>query len=206
MKKNIFKIALFALFLGGAGTLISSCSGSSSTTEKEIEDLLNAEESTQKIHSDSLACDIELPSSMISTTSLDQGVPFQYMNGTDEIYIIGNREPSEDAELGLRIMSKFDDKADLKTNYLNYTLDLMKENETTLTNISKPKDLKTKNVKGTLVSVEGSRVGIPAPIAYWIATFEHKKNVYKFIFWTLASKKSEVEEKAVKALSSLKFD
>lgn len=182
-----------------------SCSGSN-TSDKEIEDLLNAEESVQKIHSDSLACDIELPSSMISTTSLDQGVPFQYMNGTEEIYVIGNREPSEDAELGLRIMSKFDDKADLKTNYLNYTLDLMKENETTLTNVSKPKELKTKNVKGTLVSVEGSRVGIPAPIAYWIATFEHKKNVYKFIFWTLASKKAEVEEKAVKTLSSLKFD
>ncbi len=205
MKKTFFKVALFAGLLVGSTTLFYSCSGSTSTSS-EINELIDAEESVQKIHSDSLAVDVELPSSMISTTSLDAGVPFQYMNGTEEIYMIGNKEPSKEAEDALRYMAKFDDKKDLSTNYLNYTLDLMKENETTLTNVSAAKVLKAKNAKGTLVSVEGSRVGIPAPIAYWIATFDHKGNVYKFIFWTLASQKKDVEEKAVKALSSLKFD
>jgi len=206
MKKNMFKVVLFAGLVAGTTTLFYSCSGSGDAKNKELEELLTPEVSYQKVHSDSLGIDVEIPSSMIATTSLDAGVPFQYMNGTEEIYIIGNREPSEDAELGLRIMSKYDDKKDLKENYLNYTLDLMKENETTLTNVSKPKAFKTKNVKGTLVSVEGSRVGIPAPIAYWIATFEHEKNVYKFIFWTLASQKKDVEEKAIKSLGSLKFN
>jgi hypothetical protein len=203
MKKNIFKVGLFALLLAGSTTLFYSCSGSAN---KDLGELLEPEETFQDVHSDSLGIDAQLPSSMIPTTSLDAGVPFQYMNGTDEIYIIGNREPSDEAELGLRNMSKYDDKKDLKENYLNYTLDLMKENETTLTNVSSPKAIKTKNVKGTMVSVEGSRTGIPAPIAYWIATFDHKGNVYKFIFWTLASQKKDVEEKAVKTLSSLKFD
>jgi len=203
MKKNIFKVGLFAVLLAGSTTLFYSCGGSSS---KDLGELLEPEETFQDIHSDSLGIDVQLPSSMIATTSLDAGVPFQYMNGTDEIYIIGNREPSDEAELGLRIMSKYDDKKNLQENYLNYTLDLMKENETTLTNVSSPKTLKTKNAKGTLVSVEGSRVGIPAPIAYWIATFDHKGSVYKFIFWTLASQKKDVEEKAVKTLSSLKFE
>ncbi len=159
----------------------------------------------QKISSKELKITIELPSTMVETDELDSGVPFQYMDATKELYIIGNSEPAEEAKTALKEMEIYDENSSLTENYLDFTISLMEDNGTTLTNQSDIKEISAKNVKGKFMSVDGNVPGIDYEISYWLAAFEYNGNIYKFIFWTLESEKSDVQKIAKKAFESITF-
>lgn len=197
--KNIASISLLiALF--SLTTLSSFATSNSVDLPKEHKG------STKKNHSDALKLTIELPSSMVATNELDSGVPFQYMDLEKELYIIGNGELTEEAKTALVDMAVYDEKMTLTENYLNFTLSLMKENLTTLSNQSKIKDINSKNAKGKFMSVDGNVPGIDFPITYWMAAFEYNGMIYKFIFWTLESEKKRVSKIAKKTFESIAFD
>lgn len=188
-------------------SLVSCGGGSNAKTEldkllKEQEDAKNA---TQTVTSDSLAIEMDIPATMIATTSLDAGVPFQYMNGSEEMYVIGNREDAEVGKSALQYMDQYDVSKKLDENYMNFTLGLMAENGTVISNKSDMKKIKAKNAEGVMVRLDGKLTTIVYPITYWVACFEAKGNVYKFIFWTLESQKEDVEKRALKAFESIKF-
>jgi hypothetical protein len=162
--------------------------------------------STKKVHSSELKITIEIPASMVETNELDSGVPFQYMDASEELYIIGNSEPAEEAKLALKEMELYDENSSLTENYLDFTISLMEENGTALTNQSAITAISAKNVKGKFMSVDGDVPGIDYKITYWLAAFEYNGNIYKFIFWTLASEKASVAKIAKKVFTSITFE
>lgn len=188
-------------------SLVSCGGGSNAKAEldKMLKEQEEAKNATQTVTSDSLSIEMDIPVSMVSTTELDAGVPFQYMNGSEEIYVIGNRENADVGKSALQYMDQFDESKKLDENYLNFTIGLMAENGTVLSNKSDIKKVKAKNAEGVMMRVDGKLTSIIYPITYWVASFETKGNVYKFIFWTLESQKEDVEKRALKAFESIKF-
>ncbi len=188
-------------------SLVSCGGGSNAKAEldKMLKEQEEAKNATQTVTSDSLSIEMDIPVSMSATTELDAGVPFQYMNGAEEIYVIGNRENADVGKSALQYMDQFDESKKLDENYLNFTIGLMAENGTVLSNKSDIKKVKAKNAEGVMMRVDGKLTSIIYPITYWVACFEAKGNVYKFIFWTLESQKEDVEKRALNAFESIKF-
>lgn len=166
------------------------------------------ESTTQRVHSDSLGIDIELPKGLITTSILApiKEVPFQYMDSVEKFYIIGDKELAAAETASLQMMSMYDETSTLTQNYMNYTLSLMQVDGSKLHNESKPIQLNTKNGSGLLVSANLQKANVPGEIAYCIGIFEYKKNIYKFIFWTNGSKAAELNSKVNSILKSITFE
>lgn len=197
----------FSLLFGGllliAGITMTGCSSEPETAVEQDKPIETPE--NQTVSSDSLKLEMELPGGMEATTQLAQGIPFQYQDGIAELYITGNSESAIDSRLGMHVMGQYDEEKTLTENYLNFTLNLMKKSKNELSNESELHPITIDGEKGMWMSVDGKLPNIAAPIAYWLCCFEHEGSIYKFIFWTLKSKKEDVESTATRAFTSIRF-
>jgi len=196
---------LFALSLVA---LIDSCSSSVKRKQTFKVKAETAESKVQRVHSDSLGIDLELPKGLIPTTILApiKEVPFQYMDSINKIYIIADKESAFAEKTSLQVMSMYDATMELNENYLNYTLSLMQVDGSKLISESKPLHIKSKNGKGLLVQANIQKLNMPTEIAYCIGIFETKENIYKFIFWTKASQAKDLYSKTQSILKSITFE
>lgn len=204
LTKTFLSKALYATILALPLVIITSC-GDSDDSKAPMQTEQKKKSGTQVVFSDSLQIEMELPASMESTTMLNRDLSFQYKDGAEELYIVGNKEDKEIARLTLAYMDKMDESISMAENYLNLSIDQMKESGNEVTVIDKPSKIEAKNASGMVMQVDGKIPNIPSPIAYWYACYEYKGNMYKFIFWTLKSKKNEVRTTAMKAFRSIRF-
>lgn len=184
--------------------IITGCGNSEEETTSPLH-TMEQKTGNQAVFSDSLQIEMEIPAKMRATTQLNSALPFQYEYGEDEIYIVGNREDKEIARLTLAYMDKFDKSVSMTENYLNLSIDQMKESGSKITIVEKPTEIKAKNASGMIMQVDGIVPNIQSPIAYWYACYEYKGKMYKFIFWTLQSRKAEMRSTAMKAFKSIRF-
>lgn len=201
MKQLFYTLALGAGLVACGGPAIDK--DASAKIEKELEEMMKTK--FTEVESDSLGFKMEVPSYMSSTTSLDADAPFQYFNGMEEMYVVANAEPVEPAKLALEFQDAWDKTKKMDENYLAYTLGLMKDGNTEILSKSAIMPLQAKGLKGMYMQVDGKVPGIDQAISYWIATFETKKMVYKYIFWTLQSNKESKKEDILKSLSTIQI-
>ncbi len=201
MKQLFYTIALGAGLVACGGPTIDK--DASAKINQELEDMMKA--NYTEVSSDTLGFKMELPTYMTITTSLDAEAPFQYFNGMEEMYVVANAEPVEPAKIALEFRDELDKKKSLDENYLTFTLGLMKEGNTEILSQSAIMPLKVKGLTGKYMQIDGKVPSINQAITYWVAAFETKTKIYKFIFWTLQSNKDKKKEEVMKSLSSIQF-
>lgn len=196
-------------FLFGAATVMmlgigfGSCTSNNDMAELE-KSLKELEKESEKITyveqtNDSVDFYMLLPDYMSSTTALDPGRPFQFMNAVKEHYIVASYEAVSDVKPLLEAMDyegeTFLDK------YVTYNKGVIDEGVT----ISKEDPVKKSTINGMkaqTLQFDGTVTGIAEPISYYTTFIEGKERVYFVMLWTLESRKDDFKEIADKVIKS----
>lgn len=201
-------IYTLALSSGLGLTLLSSCflNDNKASDESVKEALKMAEEmAVTEVSSDSLNCTLMVPAGMTETVSLDPTVPFQYQDQEKIRYLVGNCEPIEDVELAFLINGFGDDSKTVKENYLEFTKKMVTDAGATLSNESEIEPIVANGVKGVMIQADAANTEAILPLTYWIACFQTEKTVYKFIYWTMKSRKDKERPNALRMFKSIDF-
>lgn len=199
--KTTFLFSAATIMMLGIG--FGSCTSSSDRAEleKTLKELENASEKITYVEqtNDSIDFYMLLPDYMASTTALDPGRPFQYMNAVKEHYIVASYEALTDVKPLLEVMDyegeTFLDK------YVTYNKGVINEGVT----ISKEEPVKKSTINGMKaqsLQFDGTVSGIAEPISYYTTFIEGKEHVYFVMLWTLESRKDEFKEIADKVVKS----
>jgi len=190
-------------------TLLSSCFlNDHKSSDDAVKDALKMAEEmgTTEVTSDSLNCTLSVPAGMTETMSLDPSVPFQYQDQEKIRYLVANCEPIEDVELAFIINGFGDDKKSVKENYLEFTKKLVTDAGATLSNESEVEPIVANGVKGVMIQADAANTEAILPLTYWIACFQTEKTVYKFIYWTMKSRKDKERPRAISLFKSIQFN
>lgn len=200
MKKTIYGMAIAI----GIGSITVSCGGSGDN------DLTNSlkklEQDLKKVNyitadNDSVDFEMMIPDYMISTTTLDEGRPFQYMNAYKEQYIVCSFEDRSLVEPSLKALKP--EGKNFLEQYTNYNKSIIEQN-VTITKMEPVKNLKIDGMPAQLLQFDGTVAGIAEPISYYTTFIEGKDRIYFIMAWTLQSKKDEFKDVADKMIGSFK--
>ena len=181
-------------------SLLSSCflNDHKSSDDAVKEALKMAEEmGTTEVTSDSLNCTLQVPNGMTETVALDPSVPFQYQDQDKIRYLVGNCEPIDEVKLAFVLNGFGDNKKSVKENYLEFTKKLVTDAGATLSNESEVEPIMANGVEGVMIQADAANTEAILPLTYWIACFETDDTVYKFIYWTMKSRKDKERPKAI---------
>jgi len=172
----------------------------------DIQKTLAENPDNQSVTSSEMKCSLEIPGGMTSTISLDPDLPFQYEDQEKIRYLIGNCEPISDVKDAL-VNSEFGGKnKSIKEMYLDYTTSLLKDGKTELSDIREVEPIVADGKEGILYQADAANTEAILPLTYWVACFETDKTVYKFIYWTMKSRKDKERLNALKIFKSIKFN
>lgn len=199
---------LFIAMILITGMSLSACvqsekDGDLKQAIEELEQSLNEVHYT-KVAIDSIGISLQLPDGMKRTSVLDPNAPIQFEEGKKERYLIGIYEDYQDANDALELLG-FDQKnKSFLENYLDFTENSMKQ----AVSVSKIGNRTSQFIDGNealSLQVDGTVEGVIFPISYFITIIETKNRVYKFITWTILSKKDEFKEIDANIMKSIHF-
>jgi hypothetical protein len=196
-----FQLLLFTTFI----TFIAGCSTSTQNEKKRV--------SRPRLHATpsgstaipSMHLSLLVPPGMHATRTLDELAPLQYENRNQEYYFIGFYETRNAAEEALAILHFNQPNQSLGSNYVDFTLDQMLEG----VEVSGPVSRKMKKNQGNdyfEIQLDGKVQGVSFPISYFITIITTEERLYKFVSWTLQSKKKSFELINQQLIGSLRFD
>ena len=160
----------------------------------------------QRVTSTEMKCSMELPGGMTSTVSLDPELPFQYQDEEKIRYLIGTCEPIADVKEAIAYTDFYDKNKSIKEIYLDYTTSLLKDGKTELSDIKEIEPIVADGKEGLLFQADASNTEAILPLTYWVACFETEETVYKFIFWTMKSRKEKERATALNIFKSIRFN
>jgi hypothetical protein len=200
MKKTIFGMAIAI----GIGSIAASCGGGGN--QDLTDSLKKLEQDLKKVNyiaadNDSVDFEMMIPDYMISTTTLDEGRPFQYMNAYKEQYIVCSYEERSLVEPSLKALKP--EGKNFLEQYTNYNKSIIEEN-VTITKMEPVKNLKIDGMPAQLLQFDGTVAGIAEPISYYTTFIEGKDRIYFIMAWTLQSKKDDFKDVADKMIGSFK--
>lgn len=142
---------------------------------------------------------LEIPDYMESTTSLDEGRPFQYMNTSREQYIIAS---FEDLQTITDLLNAYGTEGKtLLEKYVNHNWEILQENVKMISR--QPVEWTTiSGMSACIYQFDGTVAGVAVPINYYVAFIQGKTQMYFIMIWTLRSLKKEFRPVADKMLHS----
>jgi hypothetical protein len=153
---------------------------------------------------DSLGISLQLPEGMQATKALDADSPIQFQDGSKERYLVGMHENAADAETGLELMGFDKEGQSLLENYMDFTEGSLKES----IKVTKLEARKSKFIDGNealMIQLDGTVEGVLFPISYFVTVVETRHQIYKFVSWTLLSKKDDFRAIDEKMIQSIRF-
>lgn len=190
----------FAIFL-----IMSSCSEPHQNAKQSAPVKSEKQHKKGFIQHAEMHLSLQIPEGMTATTTLDENAQLQYENRQLEHYFIGTFETRKSAEEALTILHFNNPKQSLGANYVDFTLDQMREGIQSNGKISRKSTLRNGN-EFIALQMDGTVTGVNFPISYFITIATTPDRVYKFVSWTLKSQKQSFDCIQQQLIASIQFD
>jgi len=146
--------------------------------------------------------EMKIPKHMTPSKELHEEANLQFMNGTQETYIIVIDEDKADFVNSFTEIQSYDSTLSVIDNYANVITSTIEVSEE-LT-LSKPTKTKINGMDARLYLMEGKVEGIPYDISYILAYIEGEKNIYAVSAWTLKDRMEKYKETFFQSIKSVK--
>ena len=146
---------------------------------------------------------MDIPTILNSTTDLNDDASLQYNSLYNEKYIIVIDEDKQEFVDAFILIDEYDKSISVVDNYANVQLAFMDESVTVLEE-SSLKSMKINGMDARVKAMDGTILGVPEEISYWLGYVEGENTMYTIMTWTLKSKKISNEKEANDMINSLK--
>lgn len=146
---------------------------------------------------------LDIAEYMSETASLNADASLQYLNISEEKYLLVIDEDKQDFIDIYKEIEGYDNGKSVLENYADVQFQFFSESVTFIE--QKPmKDKEVNNVKMKVKLADANVLGIPAAVSYWLGYIEGKDRLYTVMAWTMREQKNNFNTDALEMILSFK--